>query len=283
MEYAIKKEALQNELLVETLQALSECYAALGEEVYVVGAAARDIAMRLLNVSDTPRRTLDLDVAVALDDWSQYEHLTQLLLRNHFVKAPERQRFYYVGPQEKNRYEVDIVPFGEVEHDGMIAWPPEGSPVMSVRCFSEVMNHADKVTVEEDFSFRLASLSGQFLLKLDTWSDRHFNTRKDASDMAYILQNVYVAYALTREGLPQVVDVEATTFDVTVAGAEWIAADLRTILSPHNRQYYAAMLQEEVDKEDESLLLNDLLDVSDSRNYALFRRALTRISQILES
>jgi predicted nucleotidyltransferase len=206
-----------------------------------------------------------------------------LLLRNHFVKAPERQRFYYVGPQEKNRYEVDIVPFGEVENDGMIAWPPEGSPVMSVRCFSEVMNHADMVTVEGAFSFRLASLSGQFLLKLDTWSDRHYNTRKDASDMVYFLQNVYVAYALTRDGLPQEVDVEATTFDITVAGAEWIAADLRTILSPHNRQYYAAMLQQEVDKEDESLLLNDMLDVSDSSNYALFRRALTRMSQILES
>ena len=282
MEYAIKKESLQNELLVETLQALSECYAALGQEVYVVGAAARDIAMRLLNVSNTPRRTLDLDVAVALDDWSQYEHLTKLLLQNHFVKAPERQRFYYVGPREMNRYEVDIVPFGEVEHDGRVAWPPEGSPVMSVRCFSEVMKHADRVTVEDDFSFRLASLSGQFLLKLDTWSDRHYNTRKDASDMVYILQNVYVAFALTRGGLPQEVDVEATTFDVTVAGAEWIAADLRTMLSPRNRQYYAAMLQEESDKEDESLLLNDLLDVSDSRNYALFRRALTRMSQILK-
>lgn len=283
MEYSIKKEALQNELLVETLQALSECYAALGEEVYVVGAAARDIAMRLLNVSNTPRRTLDLDVAVALDDWSQYEHLTQLLLQNHFVKAPERQRFFYVGPQKQNHYEVDIVPFGEVELDGRVAWPPEGSPVMSVRCFSEVMNHADRVTVEDVFSFRLASLSGQFLLKLDTWSDRHFNTRKDASDMVYILQNVYVAYALTRDGLPKEVDVEATTFDVTVAGAEWIAADLRTILSPDNRQFYAEMLQQEVDKEEESILLNDLLDVSDGRNYALFRRALTRMSQILKS
>ena len=281
MDYSIKKESLQNELLMETLWALTECYAALGEEVYVVGAAARDIAMRLLNVSNTPRRTLDLDVAVALNDWSQYEHLTQLLLGNHFVKATERQRFYYLGPQEKNHYEVDIVPFGKVEHNGMIAWPPEGSPVMSVRCFSEVMNYADKVTVEGAFSFRLASLSGQFLLKLDTWSDRHYNTRKDASDMVYILQNVYVAYALTRDGLPQEVDVEATTFDVIVAGAEWIASDLRTILSPYNRQYYATMLQQEVDKEDESLLLNDLLDVSDSQNYALFRRALTRMSQIL--
>lgn len=99
--------------------------------------------------------------------------------------------------------------------------------------------------------------------------------------MVYILQNVYVAYALTRDGLPQEVNIEATTFDVTVAGAEWIASDLRKILSPSNRQYYARMLQQEVDKEDEGLLLNDMLDVSDSRNYSIFRRALSRLSQIL--
>jgi len=143
------------------------------------------------------------------------------------------------------------------------------------------MNYADRVRVGDEFSFRLASLSGQFLLKLDTWSDRRLSTRKDASDMVYILQNVYVAYALTRDGLPQEVDIEATTFDVMVAGAEWIASDLRKILSPSNRQYYARMLQQEVDKEDEGLLLNDMLDVSDSRNYSIFRRALSRISQIL--
>ena len=80
MDYTIGKNELQNDLLAETLQDLANCYAKIGSEVYVVGAAARDIALRLLNVSDTPRRTLDLDVAVALSDWLQYEQLTQLML-----------------------------------------------------------------------------------------------------------------------------------------------------------------------------------------------------------
>lgn len=283
MEYSIKRDTLRNDLLVEILHALSECYAAVGSEVYVVGAAARDIALKLLKVDDLPRRTLDLDVAVALDDWSQYERLTSIMQRNHFVKADERQRFFYIGKDGRNRYEVDVVPFGEVEENGIIAWPPEGSPVMSVRCFSEVMRCADKVTVDGVFSVRLASLSGQFLLKLDTWSDRHLHTKKDASDMVYILKNTYVAYALSRDGLPIEVDVEATTFDIIVAGAEWIASDLKKILSAENRKYYSELLRHEIDKEEESPLLNDLLDVSDSRNYTLFRRALNRMSQILMS
>lgn len=93
MNYKIRKEDLQNDLLAETLQALFHCYNQLQLPLYVVGASARDIALRLLNVANTPRRTLDLDVAVALHDWKQYEELSQVLLRNHFTKAQEKHVF----------------------------------------------------------------------------------------------------------------------------------------------------------------------------------------------
>lgn len=43
----------------------------------------------------------------------------------------------------KNDYEIDIVPFGELEEDEKVAWPPEGNPEMSVKCFRDVMNIAD--------------------------------------------------------------------------------------------------------------------------------------------
>ena len=85
MNYKLRKEDLQNDLLAETLQALFHCYNQLQLPLYVVGASARDIALRLLNVAYTPRRTLDLDVAVALHDWEQYEELSQVLLQNHFT------------------------------------------------------------------------------------------------------------------------------------------------------------------------------------------------------
>ena len=49
-----------------------------------------------------------------------------------------------------------------------------------------------------------------------------------------------------------------------------------------HRRFYATMLHGELDKEEESPLLNDLLDVSDSRNYMLYRRAFNRMAQILE-
>ena len=51
------------------------------------------------------------------------------------------------------------------------------------------------------FAFHIASLSGQFLIKLDAWNDRHLTTKKDAADMYYILQNVFTAYATSRPSL----------------------------------------------------------------------------------
>ena len=114
MNYKIRKDDLQNDLLAETLQALYHCYSQLQLPLYVVGASSRDIALRLLKVGNAPRRTLDLDVAVALHNWKQYEELSQILLDNHFIKAQEKQRFYYLGVDGKNKFEVDIVVFHQL-------------------------------------------------------------------------------------------------------------------------------------------------------------------------
>ena len=282
MNYKIRKDDLQNDLLAETLQALYHCYNQLQLPLYVVGASARDIALRLLKVGNAPRRTLDLDVAVALQNWKQYEELSHILLQNHFIKAQEKQRFYYLGVDGRNRFEVDIVPFGSIAEKEQVAWPPEGSPVMSVRCFEEVMRHADNVQVEDNYTFKIASLSGQFLIKLDTWQDRHLRTKKDATDMVFILQNIYVAYALSHDALPAEIDIDAEHFDVVVAGAEWISSELKNILSDEHKDYYAQLLESELSKNEDSPLLNDMLDVSDSRNYSLFRRAMARMVQILK-
>ena len=281
MKYVIAKKDIQNDLLAETLSALTNCFRQINAEVYVVGAVARDLAFLLLKAGNTARRTMDLDVAVMLADWSQYERLSEILLNNNFAKAPEKQRFLYLGIDGQRQYVVDIVPFGSLAEKGRLAWPPEGSPVMSVRCTESVMRYADEVEVDNKFAFKIASLSGQFLIKLDAWMDRGISTRKDAYDMVTILKNVYVTYAFAHGALPAEIDTEAESFDVIVAGAQWIASDLAKILSEEDRFYYADVLWQEIEKEEDSKLINDLLDVSDSRNYALFRRAINSMIKIL--
>ena len=89
MEYNITRDTLQNNLLYDTLKALSKVMYDLQLDVYVVGALARDIAMEILKMPPSPRRTADLDVAIALKDWSQFELLKEQLLKNNFVE-PEK-------------------------------------------------------------------------------------------------------------------------------------------------------------------------------------------------
>ena len=48
MEYKISKEELGNDWLYSTLIALDKCMAAHGLPLYVVGARARDVAMKLM-------------------------------------------------------------------------------------------------------------------------------------------------------------------------------------------------------------------------------------------
>ena len=48
MEYKITKEELGNDWLYSTLVALNKCMAEHGLPLYVVGARARDVAMKLM-------------------------------------------------------------------------------------------------------------------------------------------------------------------------------------------------------------------------------------------
>lgn len=280
MTYTLKREELGKDLLMSVLEALTNAYKEIGSEVYVVGAAARDLSLKLLRAGSAPRRTMDLDVAVLLEKWNEYEHLTEILIKDGFIKAPEKQRFYYCRI-ENVRYEVDIVPFGDIAQEEMVAWPPEGNPVMSVRCFADVMKNADKVVVEGRFAFRMASLSGQWLIKLDAWCDRHLMTRKDTADMQFILENAYIALALSSDAIPGTISLDASTFDQTVAGAEWIASDLLNMLSKDHKMYYANMLDSEVIQREDSQLVNDLLDNAVIGTFDSICRALVRMSQIL--
>jgi len=49
MKNSLSKKELENDALYETLKALSDCVSKIGLKLYVVGATARDIVMKLLN------------------------------------------------------------------------------------------------------------------------------------------------------------------------------------------------------------------------------------------
>lgn len=288
MEYKIDKAKFANDPLYETLAALQKSLEQLNLQLYVVGACARDIAMIVLNVPASARRTIDIDVAIALDNWEMFDKVSELLKQNYFKKDPyAKQKFYYKGEDGTNDYEVDVVPFGPLANNEVIGWPPEGNPEMSVRCFEDVMKDADTIIVDENVRFCIASLSGQFLIKLDAWIDRHLKTDKDARDMFYIIDNFYWTSIVDKFPPPErVTNSDAPAFDDFVAGAQWIASELRSLLSDEHRTYYVDFINSELSLEDNSKLVQHLVTASNNsnvRNYSNIRLALQNVANILSA
>lgn len=283
MEYRITKNEMENDLLYDTLKALSKAMDSIGLKLYVVGAVARDLSMKLLGGTKSTRATMDLDVSIAIKDWNQYKAVEKVLEDNHFRKGKPKQKFYYKGEDGTNDYEVDVVPFGEIAEGEAIGWPPDGDPQMSVKCFSDVMAYADTIIIDDLFSLNMAPLSGQFLIKLDAWNDRKIAVDKDANDLVYIMDNYYVTNVTTKIPWPKEVEIpDDASFDSFVWGARWIACEVRDVLSNEHRSFYISLLEKELQAEEDSLLLNHLMKYySQADGYVIIRRALKDFVSIL--
>lgn len=288
MEYNISKEELGNDWLYNTLIALDKCMAEHGLPLYVVGARARDIAMKLLKGDVPKRRTEDLDVAIAIENWQTFDEICLTLQKNHFKRNGTTQKFVYEGESGDIDFEVDIVPFGGIAVDEKIGWPPEGNPVMSVKCFQDVMKEAVTVTVDNQLTVKMAPLCGQFLIKLDAWNDRHAATDKDAEDMFFILRN-YLDIQLLKDSVPpEVVTFEDESTDTILWGAQWLAFDISKLLTTEHLQFYADLIAEEMGKEEKSELIYHFMkhygnkDMDDiSRYYDTCRNIWSEVGKIL--
>lgn len=274
MNFQISSEKIGNPLLVALLRKVSCCFAEMDQSFFVIGATARDILIRQLVGVSSGRKTRDLDLAIAIPDWEDFEHIKQVLLANGFEKEPKMyQRFYY------GDYEMDIVPYGDIaREDGYIYWPPEEDIAMSVKGFSDVLSNAITVTIDDDFDIKIASLHGLFILKFNAWLDRNFQTSKDAVDMAFILENYFLAN-VDRGIHSEVYDWE--DFDEIEVGAYWLAYDILAFLSREHLVYYREHLQQEVKKEEHSKLLQQLSDGSSAFSYEQFLSALQKMLIVL--
>ncbi|MCF0158822.1 MAG: hypothetical protein HUJ83_09960 [Veillonella sp.] len=225
--------------------------------LYIVGARARDVAMKLMKGDEPKRRTEDLDVAIAIENWQMFDAICRTLQENHFKRYGNTQKFFYHGENNDMDFEVDIVPFGGVAVDEKIGWPPEGNPVMSVKCFEDVMKEAATVTIDNVVKVKMAPLCGQFLIKLDTWNDRHAATDKDAEDMLFILKN-YLDIQLIYQSdntPPDVVKFEDESTDTIVWSAQWLAYDISKLLTTDHLQFYTELISKEIEQEEKSELI----------------------------
>jgi len=282
MSYNISSDRLDNPLLKDLLKELNNVFGSLDMDFYVIGATARDIILSNLHDLVPERKTVDLDIAIAISDWNQFQIVEEKLIeKESFEKSKEqKQRFFY-----KDIYTVDIVPFGDVaKKDGNIYWPPDETIAMSVWGFPEMADASISIEIDNEFVIKIASLPGLFLSKLVAWKDRHLSGSKDAYDLALLLKN-YLDINTERVVNEHYELYEADEFDQVIAGAQLMARDIESLIRKNEKtkEYLIEILNKEIALAEKSPLINQLLESDASLQYEQVLSCLEAILKEWES
>ncbi len=277
----ISSKGFNNPVLKELLKKLTDYFQSIGSDFYVIGATARDIILSGIHNQPSARRTVDLDIAIAIKDWEKFEQISKDICEiDGFQKSSiQKQHFLY-----KLIFKLDIVPFGEVaKADNNIYWPPEEEFAMSVVGFTEVANKTLSVTIDDEFTVKVASLPGICILKLVAFNDRKYQTNKDADDLAFIIEN-YLDINTERAATEYYEIYEVENFNTFTAGASLLSKDIKSILWENEGAMHTVIqiLEEELKLEVESPLMNQIIETHKNLKFDTIVEALNNLLQELK-
>jgi predicted nucleotidyltransferase len=217
--------------------------AAASVQLLVTGAFARDLHLFYLHGIPLHRVTMDIDVGVAVENWSQFSDLRRRLLDSgRFSASGVEHRILHASGRP-----VDVVPFGGVEDASRrLAWPPRGDVQMDVFGFREALESSIEVTLPGGVQTRVVSLPALATLKLVAWADRHFTTpRKDAEDLWLIVANYMDCGGRERlfDDFPSW--TQDPDFDLDESGARMLGHDVAGFIGAKGRERIASILSEQ--------------------------------------
>jgi predicted nucleotidyltransferase len=172
----------------EILEALERGFNRFGIDFYLVGATARDVWMRGVHGKLPKRATSDIDFGIMIKDSSVFDELKDYLIKLEGFVPYKENAFVLIW---KDKTQVDLFPFGELEKEGVATVRGTGFTSMSVEGFKEVFEEASEEIQTEDQRFRVCTLAGIVILKLIAWDDRPEVRGNDIDDIAEILKNYF--------------------------------------------------------------------------------------------
>ena len=154
------------------------------------------------------------------------------------------------------------------KEDSNIYWPPDETIAMSVIGFPEMSDSTINIEIDGEFSIKIASLPGLFILKLVAWQDRNLMVSKDAYDMALLLTN-YLDINMERAVENHYDLYETEEFDPVVASSQLIARDIHLLIQDNQKTlaYLCEILIREIELAEESRLINQLVESDSSLQY----------------
>lgn len=216
--------------VLEAIRKIDEVARKHATQYFLAGATAREILLHHVFGRPPGRRTMDVDLGIAVRDWDDFRSLKSALMEQGGL-APHAhmvQRLIY--PSEPPVV-VDLIPFGGVEAgDRTIAWPPDEDIVMRVTGFSDALQSAVPVRLEANLVVLVVSLPLLLVLKLFAWIDRK-HERKDAPDIYTLLRQYGDAGNEDRLYGEEIGILEAEGYDVELAGARLLAIDASRVVS----------------------------------------------------
>lgn len=275
MSLDISSAKFTHPLIKPILTELTTYFKKTGISFFVIGATARDIVMELNN-KKSGRLTYDLDIAITVNDWEQWQKVEEEIvsLENFSKDADQKQRFLY-----KDKFQLDIVPFGNVmKEDSKIFWPPDEDFAMSVLGFDAAEEASLKVNIDQEIEIQIASLSGIFLLKITAWKDRNHKSNKDADDIGFILEN-YLSINDQRAAENHYEEVYADDQTIITGSAALLGIDVSEILKeyPNDLATIKQILIDTVNKKERSILINQIIETHKTLSYKEVLESLQNI------
>jgi predicted nucleotidyltransferase len=217
---------------------------------YLIGVSA--IALRIAQMGEKPPRgTKDIDFAVMVSSFKEYDEILQHLTSKGFTKTESTWTLYH----KKYDVVIDLMPFGEIEEPYTIDFKERQSE-LHVLGFKEVLGHPEHLQIE-DKQVLIPPFPGMLLLKLIAWNDRPEKRKDDLSD---ILRIIEYYYELIEDEILEVHNdtfVDAEAFDKWLISAEVLGKKAITYLSQSAplKETVFAILKKNINNKEQSPIL----------------------------
>ncbi len=219
--FEVTKEALGEHY--PAIESIAGACAELEIDFFVIGAAARDLHLRVLYEVDLLRATGDVDIGIVVRSWDEFHALL-----TYFVEVEGFSRDTIEHRVRKGARIIDVIPFGDIaDKAARLEWPG-GDRVMSVLGYAEAYEGSVRFDIRDGPQVHVASLAGVVVLKLIAWSERPGERRQDPIDLCTIMKHYDEVVALDLYDKHD--DVFDDDFDARYAHARILGRDIAPLL-----------------------------------------------------
>lgn len=138
---------------ITILREIQKTSKTLGFEVFMIGAMARIVLLEHVHGLNAGRISNDMDFAIGIANWETYAAIKAYLIETAGFTTSSKQihRLIFNDGAQKHGFEVDLIPFGEIETtENAIHWPPEMAIMMNVIGYEDALKSAIPVELAPD-------------------------------------------------------------------------------------------------------------------------------------